>query len=82
MTGLERALLDAEETLARPEVAAGLQALHEGGMPLVDRTGQALRYDLAELLLALDVPGNVGLCQRLLRDTRGWYDQHPPETSP
>lgn len=82
MTGLEKALLDAQEALARPQVAADLQAMLEAGMPLVDRSGQPLRYDLGELLLSLDMPGNVGLCQRLLRDAQRWHDEHPPSDAP
>lgn len=79
MTALERALLDAEEALARPQVAAELTALHAAGLPLVDHLGQPLRYDLGEIRLTLHTPGNVGLFQRLLGDTRRWYDAHPPQ---
>lgn len=82
MTGLEKALLDAQEALDRTQVAADLQAMLEAGMPLVDRSGQPLRYDLGELQLSLNVPGNVGLCQRLLRDAQRWHDEHPPSDAP
>ena len=74
MTPLSLALLNAEETLARPQVRADLEALHAAGLPLLDDLGQPTPYDLAELLGALEVPGNVARFERLVKSSRRVYD--------
>ncbi len=67
MTGLEKALLDADEALVRPQVRAALEALHAAGLELLDERGEATPYDLAGLLLpgVLEVPGNTERFRRL-----------------
>lgn len=80
MTGLELALLDAQEALDRPKVRADLERLHEAALPLLDEHGEPTAHDLAELLLpgVLETPGNVALFGRLVASSRRVYDSGPP----